>query len=115
MVRDIFDNKIICAKCTGNKEMVRGEIERNGFKLRIVKCPSCNEQIAHPSDLNDYEQFIQLKNKTFKVKLRLVGNSYAVSIPKEIVDFVKEQERMIDDMVSLCFNNARRLSLMFGE
>ena len=55
------------------------------------------------------------ENKTFRVKMRIVGNSYAVSIPKEIVDFMHEQERMMDDMVRLVFNDARKLSLSFGD
>jgi len=95
--------------------MAKGEILKNGFKMRIVRCEECNETIVHPRDLAEYEQFTNLKNKTYKVKLRLVGNSYAVSIPKEIIDFVREQERMMDDVVRLCFNEARKLSLMFGE
>ena len=46
--------------------------------------------------------------------MRMVGNSYAVSIPKQIVDFIKEQEKVVDDMVKLCFEDAKRISLMFG-
>ncbi len=91
------------------------EIEKNGFILRAVFCDKCNAKIFHPKDEQEYNNFIQLKNKVFKVKMRIVGNSYAVSIPKEIVEFIKEQERIMDDMVRLCFNDAKRLSLMFGE
>jgi len=47
--------------------------------------------------------------------MRIVGNSYAVSIPKEIVEFIKDQERIMDDFVRVAFNDARKLSLMFGE
>ena len=43
----------------------------------------------------------------------MVGNSYAVSIPKEIVDFIKEQEKIMNDMVRLCFEDFGRLSLNF--
>ena len=91
------------------------EIERNGFVLRAVMCERCGEKIIHPKDEEEYKQFTQLRNKTFRVKMRIVGNSYAVSIPKEIVDFIKEQERIMDNMVRLCFNDAHRLSLMFGK
>ena len=110
---DIFDNKILCKKC--NKEMSKSRTVKNGFSMRTVRCGKCNEEIIHPKDLADYEQFKELKGKDFRVKLRLVGNSYAVSIPKEIIEFIREQERMMDDMVRLCFNDARRLSLLFGE
>jgi hypothetical protein len=110
---DIFDTKIICKECSA--EMVKGEAFKNGFRLRIVECKKCHDRIMHPHDLGEYNNFVQLKNKTFKVKLRLVGNSYAVSIPREIINFMQEQEKIMDDMVRLCFNDAKRLSLMFGK
>ena len=47
--------------------------------------------------------------------MRLVGNSYAVSIPKEIVLFMRHQEKAMNDMVKLCFEDFGRLSLNFGE
>lgn len=110
---DIFDNTILCSKC--EKKMQPVQIVRNGFVLRAVQCEKCGEKIIHPADEAEYQQFTQLKNKTFRVKMRIVGNSYAVSIPREIVDFMKEQEKMMDDFVRVAFNDARKLSLMFGE
>ena len=90
-------------------------IERNGFSLRGIKCDRCGSRIIHPKDELEYENFIKLKNKTFRVKMRIVGNSYAVSIPKEIVDFIHNQEKIMDDMVRLCFDDAKKLNLFFGE
>jgi len=110
---DIFDNTILCKKC--NTRMENTEIIKNGFLLRFVVCPDCKEKLVHPVDEQEYNKFINLKNKEFRVKMRLVGNSYTVSIPKEIVSFIREQERMMDDMVRLCFEEAGRLSLNFGE
>src|SRR3989344_6665008 len=110
---DIFENKILCKNC--GKVMKPIEIEKNGFLLRAVMCERCGAKIIHPKDEQEYNNFTQLRNKTFRVKMRVVGNSYAVSIPKEIVNFIKEQERIMDNMVRLCFNDAKRLSLMFGE
>ena len=111
-MNDIFDNKILCKKC--NREMKKVTFEKNGFRLRAVSCSNCGEKIIHPSDLQEYKDFSSLRNKVFKVKMRIVGNSYAVSIPKEIVNFMKDQEKMMDDMVRLCFNDAKKLSLSFG-
>lgn len=110
---DLFDNKILCRKC--NIEMNKENFIKNGFLLRCVRCCSCNEKIIHPSDENEYNKFISLKNKEFRVKMRLVGNSYAVSIPKEIVSFISEQEKIIDNMVRLCFEDFRKLTLNFGN
>ncbi|MFH1308180.1 MAG: hypothetical protein ABIH72_04985 [archaeon] len=110
---DLFSHRIICTKC--NKDMKLIEIFKDGFKIRALECERCKEKIIHPQDEAEYKNFVNLKRKNYKVKLRLVGNSYTVSIPKEIVEFMHEQEKIMDDMVRLCFSNARRLSLMFGE
>jgi hypothetical protein len=109
---DIFDNKILCKKC--NVEMKPTSLEKNGFLLRVIKCPKCNCKIVHPKDEQEYTNFTNLKNKQFRVKMRFVGNSYAVSVPKEIVNFMREQEKIMDDMVKLCFEEFGRISLNFG-
>jgi len=110
---DLFENTVLCKDC--NVKMNRLSIERNGFLLRALQCPKCSNRIYHPEDIEEYNKFSQLRNKVFKVKLRIVGNSYAVSIPKEIVSFIHEQEKIMDDMVSLCFEEAGKLSLLFEE
>lgn len=110
---DIFDNKILCKKC--DKEMKKAKISKNGFILRIVLCPKCGSKIIHPVDEQEYNRYIGLKNKEFRVKMRLVGNSYAVSIPKEIVSFMNEQKRIMDEMVRLCFEDFGKVSLNFNE
>lgn len=110
---DIFDTTILCKNC--NKGMKNILISKNGFNLRAVKCDKCGDTIVHPADKKEYEEFIALKNKEYAVKMRMVGNSYAVSIPREIVDFMKEQERVMNDMVRLSFEEAGRISLMFNS
>ncbi len=113
MTSDIFDNKILCGKC--NSKMEKGQMVKNGFVFRVMVCPKCGNKLIHPIDEQEYNKFIKLKNKEFRVKMRLVGNSYAVSIPKEIVSFMREQEKIMNDMVKLCFEDFGRLSLNFGE
>ncbi len=110
---DIFDNPILCKKC--NSKMKKGKIAKNGFLLRALACPKCSEKLIHPIDEQEYNKFINLKNKEFRVKMRLVGNSYAVSIPKEIVCFMNEQKKIMDDMVRLCFEETGRVSLNFDR
>lgn len=115
MVRDIFDQKILCEKC--DNPMKKTSFQKNGFVFRAMVCtnPKCNHKIIHPLDEQEYHKFINLKNKNFKVKMRLVGNSYAVSIPKEIVSFMHEQQKIMDEMVRLCFEDFGKISLNFGE
>jgi hypothetical protein len=110
---DIFDNTILCKRC--DKKMQKAKVAKNGFLLRAVICTDCNEKILHPVDQENHDKFINLKDKEFSVKMRLVGNSYAVSIPKEIVSFMNTQEKIMDDMVKLCFEEMGKLSLNFNE
>ena len=110
---DIFDATILCKNC--NKKMRQIVISKNGAQLRAVECEKCREKIIHPADLNSLEKFNDLRGKTYNVKLRVVGNSHAISIPKEIVDFIREQEKIMDDMVRLCFDDMHKLSLRFGN
>jgi hypothetical protein len=91
------------------------KIQKDGFLLRIVKCPKCAEVIIHPKDEQEFINFNQLRKKHFCVKMRFVGNSYAVSIPKEIVNFMKEQQTLLNDMVNLCFEDVGRLRLDFNQ
>ena len=110
-MNDVFDNQILCKNC---KMVMRPEqIERNGFILRTVKCSKCESVIVHPVDKQEYETFLNLKKKNFSVKMRMVGNSYTVSIPKEIVSFMGEQKTILDEMVKLCFEDFGKLSLNF--
>jgi len=114
---DIFDAKIVCKNC--DVEMSKTIVNKRGMELRAVACGECGEKIIHPADLSCLNSYNDLKGKTFNVKLRMVGNSHAVSIPKEIVDFMNEShrsmEREMTDMVRLCFEDFDRLSLIFDE
>lgn len=110
---DLFDNTILCNGC--KKPMVKAKFVKNGFIFRAVICPDCKERIIHPADEEEYKRFKTLKNKEFHVKMRLVGNSYAISIPKEIVSFMEEQKKIMHDMVRLCFEDRGRLSIRFNE
>lgn len=110
---DIFNHTILCKKC--GKPMQKATAIRNGFRMRAVVCPFGHDKIIHPQDIEDYKKFKELKDKEFKVKMRLVGNSYAVSIPKEIVSFMQEQEKVFNDVVKLCFEESGKLSLTFNK
>lgn len=109
-MKDIFDAKIICTNC--NKEAVSQDLVRDSFTLRIKKCPECGEIWVHPSDVRDYENFKRLKNKNFQVKLRMVGNSYTVSIPREIIEF---REIKKEKMVNVSLDEPKKIVLLFSR
>ena len=110
---DIFQNKIICGNC--KTEMARNDFVKEGFAFRAVKCSKCQNRIIHPDDEQEYKRYKSLKNKRYSVKLRIVGNSYAVSIPKEIVNFINQQNKLINEMVNLSFERMGKISLIFNE
>jgi len=114
---DIFDAKIMCKSC--DSEMEKGHVDKQGFKLRAVRCKKCGGQIIHPDDSRELAHYRDLKRKTYNVKLRIIGNSHAISIPKEVVDFIndtnKRMSNQMDDMVKLCFEDFGKMSLRFFD
>ena len=110
---DIFERTILCKDC--NRPMEKATVVKNGFRMRGIVCPEGHDNIIHPADLEEYNKFKALSQKEFKVKMRIVGNSYAVSIPKEIVSFMHAQEKLMNDMVNLCFEESGKLSLTFNK
>ncbi len=130
---DMFDELIWCKDC--RTEMKRVLVNKNGFNIRALQCPKCGKRIYHPNDIEEFKKFAQLKQKPFDVKLRMVGNSYAVSIPREIIDFMQESNEeeknsnnsnhhvfdndklkdKMNEMVRLCLEDAGRISLSFGK
>lgn len=117
---DIFDEIVSCSKC--GKKMNKIKVMRNGFVIRALECKKCGKYIYHPTDLEEYKKFQELKQKPFSVKLRMVGNSYTVSIPREIIELEreihKEMERQIERMnkiVKIWLEEPGKLSLIFNE
>lgn len=107
---DVFDNIMICSSC--KKKTVKEETETDGFIIRVWRCPSCNQAWPHPGDMQEYEKFKHLKTKDFSVKLRMVGNSYTISIPKEIIMFHELQR---DGLVRLALEDRERVVLYFSR
>lgn len=120
MTNDFFDELILCKDC--KIEMKKVMVIKDGFQLRALQCPKCGKRIYHPQDSEELKKFSQLKQRPFEVKLRMVGNSYAVSIPREIIDFMREQESIhnklrdrMNEMVRLSLEESGRISLNFGK
>ena len=101
---------IVCKNC--NERAEKTSVTKEGFELRAWKCPACKQTWFHPGDLKEYENFQKIKNKNFQVKLRMVGNSYTVSIPKEIVEFGEIKREKI---VKVCLDNPQKVTLVFSK
>ena len=126
---DLFENTVLCKDC--GKKMKPCFVEKEGFKIRALQCPSCSNKILHPSDIEEFNRFNSLRNRQFHVKLRMVGNSYTVSIPREIVNFMREEEQennvhqnmqehmhkqmqAMEQMVTLAMEEANKIGLSFN-
>lgn len=109
-MRDIYETTMLCDKC--QKETQKSTVERDGFSLRTWHCFSCGEKWYHPSDLEEYQRFMKLKERDFHVKLRSVGNSWIVSIPKEIIRF---QEITATKVVNLQMDEPGKVILRFTQ
>lgn len=103
-MKDIFSANMLCDKC--NIKTDKKIAIKDGFKIRFFECPTCNEKWYHPTDMKEYQEFKVLRQRHFDVKLRMVGNSFSVTIPREIIEFEEKFAQMEKEM-----NNMMRLSL----
>ncbi|MEA3378855.1 MAG: hypothetical protein U9Q69_04415 [Nanoarchaeota archaeon] len=92
-MKDVYDATIVCDRC--NKKTIRSYVLKDGFKIRIWSCPECKAKWYHPGDMEEYREYKELRDRRFNVKLRQVGNSWAVSIPKEIIEFEEVKQTKI--------------------
>jgi hypothetical protein len=117
---DLFDEVISCKEC--GRKMARTEIFKNGCRIRALVCEKCGKKIYHPADVEEYKRFASLRQRPFNVKLRIVGNSYTVSIPREIINFqeqmhqeMKKQIERMNKIVRLSLEEPGKISMMFEE
>jgi len=106
-----MENTIVyCEPC--NKKTNKIILTKDNFKLRGWKCPSCNKLWLHPADEKDYLEFQKLKERDFDVKLRMIGNSWAISIPRELINFQNVKKTKI---VRLMLEEPGKISLFFSK
>ncbi|MBT4334523.1 hypothetical protein HOD61_01780 [archaeon] len=115
-MKDIKYAKVLCPNC--NKETKKDIELRNGFKLTYFECPICSERYYDSADLRAFEEFKKLRERHFNVKLRMVGNSFSVTIPREIIDFEEKfacMEKEMDNMMRLSLEEPGKLGLYFKK
>ena len=59
-----------------------------------------------------------LRNRDFQVKLRMVGNSFSVTIPREIIEFeekFRQIEKEMDKMIHMSLQEPGKLTLFFKK
>ena len=110
-MEDIYNTTLLCEECNAKTRKVL--LDKEGCKLRGWECPSCNKVWEHPKDAQEVEQFKRIQQKEFEVKLRMVGNSYTISIPKEIILFEQEMEKQLNHLLKLNLEEPEKLSIYF--
>lgn len=110
---DIYDNQILCKKC--KKKMKKVIITKDGYELRAWKCPKCNIIQLHPLDEARFINFKRLQQRNFEVKLRMIGNSFCVSIPKEVIQFQQQAQKRMNNMIRMSLEGPEKLSLYFTD
>jgi len=67
-----------------------------GFPVRAWKCERCNEEIFHPLDAQRALAIGKaIKNKEFDVKIRKVGKSLTMTIPRRLAEMFGLREGKI--------------------
>ncbi len=107
---DLFQERILCNVC--NIQMLPQTLSKEGFPIRALTCETCGKVHYHPGDIKDYEHFQTMKNRQFQVKLRMVGNSFCVSIPRELIAF-NRLENDIDKLVNLMLEAPNKIIIDF--
>ena len=112
-MQDVFEAIVLCEGC--NEKTIKDQLVKDGFEIRFWECPKCNKQWYHPADMEEYKNFEKIKNKRYEVKLRYIGNSYAISIPREIIDFEEEMQKELSEMIQLSLEEPEKLSIYFTK
>ena len=110
------DAQILCSSCN-SKTQEKIHINK-GYKLRFHECINCKEKYYNPLDLKQFKEFQNIRNKRFQVKLRMVGNSFSVTIPREIIEFEErfaQIEKEVNQMLRLHLEEPGKVSLRFRE
>ncbi|MBI2105878.1 hypothetical protein HYT56_03515 [Candidatus Woesearchaeota archaeon] len=110
---DLFNARVLCDDC--DTKMEKTEVIKNGFCVRALECNNCGKTYLHPEDEQKLEHFSKIRNKQFQVKLRMVGNSYTVSIPREIIDYQDEIQKKLNNMLFMALEEPEKLSIFFRK
>ncbi len=113
-MKTISNARVLCPEC--DKETIKRFEIRQGFKLNFFECPICSERFYDSSEIKEFGEFKKLRARRFDVKLRMVGNSFSVTIPREIIEFEEkfaQMEKEMDNMMRLSLDEPGKIRLRF--
>ncbi|MBI5798227.1 hypothetical protein HZA98_04985 [Candidatus Woesearchaeota archaeon] len=110
-MKDIYEAELLCEHC--RKATHKSLVHKEGFPIRSWHCLHCNQQWFHPGDLENFKAYQHLRERSFHVKMREVGNSWIISIPKEIVHFQELQDA--EKIVQIHIDEPGRVIISFSR
>ncbi|MEE8400746.1 MAG: AbrB/MazE/SpoVT family DNA-binding domain-containing protein [Candidatus Hydrothermarchaeaceae archaeon] len=79
-----------------------------GYAVRGWECPSCKEKFINPADANYVLTIKKLEKERLEGKITKTGNSYALRLPKKLVDSLGYK---IGDTIEIKLKAPRKIEL----
>lgn len=98
------DIKCLCGKLAKPTRKMNLE----GYSVRGWECLSCGEKFINPEDANFVLAIKKLEKEKLKGKITKTGNSYALRLPKKLVDSVGYK---VGDVVEINLKGPKKIEL----
>lgn len=103
---DISQWKEIPCEC-GNMAS-RSTIKYNDYEIRGWICKKCMKEYIHPEDSLKISKIEALKKSGIKVKIRTVGQSLVITLPKELAEVYNLEK---GEMVELVPESLKKIEI----
>lgn len=76
-------------KCQCGKSTDETHLNIDGFKIKAWKCESCGEEYLDSAEAQFLLMMKKMQKKPHTAKVGVLGDSYIIRIPKEIVEYMQ--------------------------
>lgn len=80
----------------------------SGYTVRGWECPSCGERFINPADANYVLALKKLEKEKLEGKVTKTGNSYALRLPKKLVDAIGYE---VGDTIEIKLKGPKKIEL----
>lgn len=99
-------NEIPC-ECGGMAG--KGTVKYQDYEVRGWICKKCKKEYIHPEDSLKISKLEELKKNGIKVKIRTVGQSLVITLPKELAELYGFEQ---GETVELSPENFRKIEIV---
>ena len=86
----------------------KSTVKHKDYEVRGWVCKKCKKEYIHPEDSIKISKLEALKKTGIKVKIRTVGQSLVITLPKELAELYELEQ---GEMVELTPENLRRIEI----